>query len=277
MGIEIPLFQGLSLNIGDAPPNKKAYPTASLQKGFILMAHGQALAEEAVGFGVPVLKCGLQTIFPGSVTLNCLKHETSWNITALFKLDLVERISKADKSAVKNKFFYVAKDGLAALIRFLPILRGPLTAISSQLRRSFNWETIYTPAGFSTGLKVLYQLDTETGRVGIEIDPRNLPPEITEVMVMNEQGAYAFDRYQDTSGILLQGQEIGCWDEVNAQEAWFESTAHRVAFRLCQVKGARLFRGRELVGSRLAWAGFGYSFSPSIQSFRYEIRIEKRP
>jgi hypothetical protein len=277
MGIEIPLFQGLSLNIDGAPPDKKAYPTASLQKGFILNDHGQELAEEAVGFGVPVLKCGLQTIFPGAVTLTCLHQDASWNITALFKLDLVERISKADKSSVKNKFFYVAKDGLAALIRALPILRSPLTAISSQLRQSFKWETIYRPSGVSTWLKVLYTLDALRGSVGVEIDTRDLPPGITEVMVMNEQAAHAFDRYQDTSGILLQGQEIGCWDEVNAPEAWFESTAHRVAFRLCQVKGARLFRGRELVGSRLAWAGFGYSFSPSIQSFRYEMRIEKRP
>ena len=277
MEIEIPLFQGLSLIFGDAPPDKKAYPTASLQKGFILNDNGRELAEEAVGFGVPVLKCGLQTIFPGSVSLTCSHEDTNWNITALFKLDLLERISKADKSAVENKFFYIAKDVLAALIRFLPFLRRPLTAISSQLRRSFNWETIYTPAGFSTRLKVLYTLDAESGCVGVEIDTRDLPAQITEVMVMNEQAAHAFDRYQDTSGLLLQGHEIGCWDEVHAREAWFESTAHRVAFRLCQVKGARLFRGRELVGSRLAWAGFGYSFSPSIQSFRYELRIEKLP
>jgi hypothetical protein len=248
-----------------------------LQKGFILNDNGRELAEEAVGFGVPVIKCGLQTIFPGSVTLTCSHQDTIWNITAQFKLDMQESISIADKGAMKNKFFYNAKDGLAALIRFLPILRSPLTAISSLLRRSFKWETIYTPASFSTGLKVLYTLNLEWGQVAIEIDTRNLPAQITEVMVMNEQSALTFDRYQDTSGILLQGHEIGCWDEVHAQEAWFESTAHRVAFRLCQVNGAHLFRGRELVGSRLAWAGFGYSFSPSIQSFRCELRIEKRP
>jgi hypothetical protein len=277
MEIEIPLFQGLSLTFCDAPPDKKTYPTASLQKGFILKDNGRELAEEAVGFGVPVLKCGLQTIFPGSVAMTFTHQDTQWNITALFKLDLQERISKADKGAVKNRFFYVAKDGLAALIRFLPILRSPLTAISGLLRRSFNWETIYTSAGFSTALKVLYTLDEEKGCVGVEIDTRNLPAQITEVMVMNEQAALAFDRYQDTSGILLERHEIGCWDEVHAREAWFESTSHKVAFRLCQVKGARLFRGRELVGSRLAWAGFGYSFSPSIQSFRYELRIEKLP
>ena len=74
-----------------------------------------------------------------------------------------------------------------------------------------------------------------------------------------------FDRYRDTSGISLQGDEIGCWDEVNAEEAWFESSTRQIAFRLGQVKGARLFRGRELIGSRLAWAGFGYSFPPSIR------------
>jgi len=41
------------------------------------------------------------------------------------------------------------------------------------------------------------------------------------------------------------------------------------------VKGARLFRGRELVSSRLAWAGFGYSFPPSIKRFVYELGIER--
>jgi hypothetical protein len=191
-------------------------------------------------------------------------------------LNLVEKISNAGNNPVENKSLYAAKNGLAALIRSLPILRRPLTGISNLLRRFFNWETIYTQAGFSTEVKVLYTLNTETGKVNIEIDTSAIPPEITEVLVMNEQGANIFDRYMDTSGISLQGQEIGCWDEINAREAWFESHAHRVTFRLGRVKGARLFRGRELLGSRLAWAGFGYSFSPSNQSFQYELSIGKR-
>jgi hypothetical protein len=141
----------------------------------------------------------------------------------------------------------------------------------------FHWETIYTPAGFSMELKVLYTLDTETGRLSVEIDTADLPERITSVMLMNEQGAHSFDRYFDTSGIILQGQSIGCWDEVTAPEAWFESRLNRVAFRLGQVNGARLFRGRELVGSRLAWAGFGYSFPASIQKFHCELTIEPRP
>jgi hypothetical protein len=276
MGIKIPMCHGLSLNIGDPPSGRKAYPTETLQKGFLLFDQGQELAEEAVGFGVPILKRGLQTIFPGAATLTWLRQGTIWNVTALYMLNLVEKISNAGNNPVENKSLYAAKNGLAALIRSLPILRRPLTGISNLLRRFFNWETIYTQAGFSTEVKVLYTLNTETGKVNIEIDTSAIPPEITEVLVMNEQGANIFDRYMDTSGISLQGQEIGCWDEINAREAWFESHAHRVTFRLGRVKGARLFRGRELLGSRLAWAGFGYSFSPSNQSFQYELSIGKR-
>jgi hypothetical protein len=277
MEVEIPLFQGLSIKIGNDHLDGNAYPTAALQKGLLLLDQGEDLAEEAVGFGVPVLKSGLQTIFPGAATLTWQQEDEVWKINAQYKLSLVERISKADNHAVKNKFFYAAKDGLAALIRSLPSLRGALTALSSRLRRSFGWETIYTPAGFSTGLKVVYTINTKTGCLGIEIDTGDLSPEISEVMLMNELGAHAFDRYVEPSGICLEGQEIGCWDEVTAKEASFESRAHRVAFRLSQVPGAKLFRGRELVGSRLAWAGFGYSFAPSTQKFHFELLIEKRP
>jgi hypothetical protein len=275
MEIEIPLSQGLSLKIDNAPPGMKDYPTAHLQKGFLLLDEGQDLAEEGVGFGVPVLKSGLQTIFPGSVELTWARRGTTWEITARFKLNLIEKISRKGGGILENKALYTVKNILAGVIRQLPIFRNLLTAISSQLRGGLNWETIYADAKLSTEVKVLYSLDGETGKINVEVDSSGLPSNITEVIVMNEQGAHHFDRYLDTSGISLSGEEIGCWDEVNAKEARFESSARRVTFRLDRVKGARLFRGRELVGTRLAWAGFGYSFPPSIMKLRYEMRIER--
>ena len=275
MEINIPLFHGFSLRISDTLDDGKAYPTGRLQKGFLLLDQGQSLAEEAVGFGVPVLKRGLQTIFPGSVALACTKRDSTWEIAALFKLNLVEKISKGGSENVENRLLYGVKNFLAAVIRRLPMLRGPLTAASNVLRRMFNWETTYADAGFSTEVKMLYTIEAEMGKVTVEIDTSVLPPHITEVVVMNEQGAHHFDRYLDTSGVFLQGNEIGCWDEVNAKEARFESSARQVAFRLGQVKSARLFSGRELIDSRLAWAGFGYSFPPSIKRLRYEMRIER--
>lgn len=275
MMIEIPLFQGFSLKMSGVPLNRKEYPTAYLQKGLILLDHGMELDEEGVGFGVPLLKRGLNTIFPGSVELTLQQEESTYIVYAYFKLNLVEKISAGQNELVENRWLYGVKNLLAATIRRLPISRGLLTFTSSKLRKMFNWETTYSFSDFSEIVKIEYRIDFGTGKVAIKVDASNLRPEVTEVVVMNEQGARAFDRYTDTSGTTLEGDEIGCWDEVNGEKAWFTSSKHKVSFKLGQIKGARLFRGRELVGNRLAWAGFGYSFPSSIKYIQYEIEIEE--
>jgi hypothetical protein len=143
------------------------------------------------------------------------------------------------------------------------------------LRRVFNWKTTYVEEEAAGEVKMIYTIETGTGRMMVDIDLCGLPADLTEVVVMNEQGAHAFDRYQDSSGNNFRGEEVGCWDEVEADEAWFESSSRHVAFRLRKLEGARLFRGRELIGSRLTWAGFGYTFPPSMRRLRYELKIER--
>ena len=59
------------LQIGDEPGDARDYPTARLQKGMLLLDAGESLAEEGVGFGVPVLKRGARTVFPGRRELTC--------------------------------------------------------------------------------------------------------------------------------------------------------------------------------------------------------------
>ena len=159
------------------------------------------------------------------------------------------------------------------IVRNTRVLNHPV----SLLRRIFKWEIRFVETGSLSEVRMLYTINTEIGIMRVEIDTMDLPSTITEVEVMNGQGAHVFDRYLDSSGIALEREEIGCWDLVSAGEAWFESTAHKVSFRLGQVEGARLFRGRELVDSRLAWAGFGYSFPPSLGSLKYQLKIEKLP
>jgi len=274
--ITIPMSQGLSLRVGALTVGGKEYPTTQLQKGLILLQDGQELAEEGVGFGVPVLKQGMRTIFPGHVELTAQRRGSIWELTAVFRLNLEERIATPGRASVKSKPLYIVKNSLAALIRRFPRLRGLLTAASNGLRRTLGWETTFEDAGFCATVKMIYTVDSQTGKVNIEVDASGLPTDsITEVVVMNEQGAHHFDRYLDSGGTFLRGKEIGCWDEVTAEEASFISTPHRVAFTLGQVKGARLFRGRELIGSRLAWSGFGYSFPPIVERFSYAVRIER--
>ena len=91
-------------------------------------------------------------------------------------------------------------------------------------------------------------------------------------MDRNTQGGY---RYTDAAGADLRGDQIGTWDEVTAATAAFVSTAHQVAFSLGQAEGAKLSRGRELIGTRLAWSGFGYSLPPAAGDLAYSVRIER--
>jgi hypothetical protein len=275
MVIEIPMLAGLALRIGEDGPGRNKYPTARLQSGFLLVDNGEELAEEAVGFGVPVLQKGLQTIFPGAVQLSQSHDGPAWRVTALFTLNLVEKISRDGEKDLENRLLYAGKNIAAAVIRDLPGLRGLLTGSSNLLRHVFRLETTYAQTSSSAALSMVYTLNEKTGKIGVEVDTSGLASEFNSVMIMNEQGAHHFDRYQDCSGNSILGAEIGCWDEVSAQQARFESSRRKVAFGMEQVPGARLFRGRELVGSRLAWAGFGYSFSPAIKKFHYEMSIAR--
>jgi hypothetical protein len=276
--LSIPLFDDYSLTIAARSPGDGEYPTERLQKGLLLMHDGRELAEEGVGFGVPILKRGMQTIFPGGVALKERRRGAVHELTAVFELNLVERLARPGGGGPKSRSLYAAKDSLAALHRRSPRLRGPLTAVSAALRRTFGWQTTYERAESTTTLKMTYAIDGAKGAVAVVVDTAGLAGDgVTELVIMNEQGARHFDRYEDSDGNVLRGGQIGTWNEVCADKASFVSSTHGVAFSLGQVKGARLHRGRELVGARLAWSGFGYSLPPTLPSFGYAITIEKTP
>jgi hypothetical protein len=278
MEITISLFSHLALKIGSEALQGDPYPTARLQKGLRLIQAGQELTEEAVGLGVPLLKRGLQTIFPGGVALAVAGEGQRQTVTATFNLNLEEKLARPGAGSVKNRALYALKNYLAALIRRIPPMRGWLTAVSNLLRWLSGWKTVFEAADFTASITVRYSIDCRSGVVDVEVDARSLPPgEITEVVIMNELGAHHFDRYQDSGGTCLRGDAIGCWDEVTAAEACFESTAQRLAFALRPVPGAKLYRGRELVGSRLAWSGFGYSFPPDLERLSYTVKIRELP
>lgn len=278
MEINLPITGLVSLKIADVLIGDPDYPTKRLQKGLRLVYDGQELVEEGVGFGVPILKQGTRTIFPGAFELTSHRIKPVQELTALFAMNLEERITRPGVGSIECKFFYRSKNYLAVLIRKFPFLRGLLTALSNGLRTTFNWETVYEEVDFCTVVKIVYTVEAESGNVHMILDTTGLPRDrISEVILMNEQGARYFDRYHDSNGSRLQGEEIGCWDEVTAEQASFISDQHRIAFTLEQVSGAKLYRGRELIGSRLAWSGFGYSFSPTIERFDCNLRIKRLP
>ncbi len=294
MKVEVALREGLALTIADggaavpaaasadrarvgAGRVASAYPTQRLQRGLLLSVDGTELAEEGVGFGVPILKRGITTVFPGAVALAERPLADGREVTAVFAMDLVERLSTADGGAVGSKALYAAKNSLAALHRRAPALRGPLTTASSALRRSLGWETTFAAEVSTMTLKATYTIleGSEGAHVAVAVELSGLPDDITEVVLMNELGARRFDRYIDAAGADLRGPAIGTWDLVSAARASFVCDSHRAAFSLAQVAGATLHRGRELIGTRLAWSGFGYSLPPSLGGFAYDLTIAR--
>lgn len=273
MRLELPLDGGLRLTIADED-RAGDYPTARLGKGLLLADGEQELAEEGVGFGVPVLKRGRQTMFPGKIDLVPLRTGADWAIRAAFAMDLAERLAGGGDT-VESSPLYAAKDALAAAYRRSRLLRRPLGAVSCGLRRLFRWETTYVqtePAGVVT----VQATAGGPGHVHVAVGLGGLRGDgITEVIVMNEQGAGPFDGYRDSDGVALSGSAIGEWQRVRAAEACFVCSARSISFCLRQAPPALLYRGRELVGSRLAWAGFAYVLPPDTRRFEYDVAVRR--
>lgn len=278
MEIDVKFSESIHLKIADNRDPVSDYPSSCLQKAFLLFCNGRSLAQEAVGFGFPVIKRGLTAIFPGSVDLSLKEHGPEKQVEAVYTLYLKEKIIRQGKEGLPFKMVYDAKNFMALLIRRVPVLRGILTGISIALRSVFGWETTYDDAGVREKVKVIYTALAGSEEMRVDVDCTGLDNGgVTELIIMNEQGADHFDHYIDSSGTCIKGNKIGCWDEVFADEASFIGTESRVMFSLSQVSGARLFRGRELIGSRLAWAGFGYSVKPAINKFSFTIKTGMRP
>jgi hypothetical protein len=274
------LRDGLELRIADEPSSatridRLAYPTRRLRQGLVLFADGVDLSEEGVGFGVPVLKRGVQTVFPGGMELTGTADGPDWQVTAAYRLDLVERLTARGGGAVRPRVLYAARDSLAAVHRRVPALRRPLTATSNAVRRRLGWRTTFEQTAPVATVPVTYTVRGGEDVVSVAADLTGVPDGVTEIVLMNELGAAHFDRYEDSSGAALTGADVGSWDEVDAATASFVSSRQRLAFTLASVPGARLLRGRETVAGRLAWAGFGYSLRPGPRAFTYSVHVER--
>ncbi len=100
MRLDFHLAAGFSLQIASGSGRESAYPTSRIQKGLVLYHGDEDLSEEAVGFGVPIVKRGLQTIFPGSVDLYLHGGNSLSLVSARYHLNLEERISRNGNGTV---------------------------------------------------------------------------------------------------------------------------------------------------------------------------------
>jgi len=271
--VKIEMTTGIGLIFMDHEIEKGEYPACRIQKGLVLVHENRDLSEEGIGFAVPVLKFGHETIFPGNASVTTEKEGDKSVIRINYDMNLVERML-VKSSKRDSKAFYKIKEYFSWLHREYPQLRGIMVRSSNSLRRTCDIETRFEKTVSAGIASVVNTVNAKKGTIHVSVDMSNVKKEgFTEVNIMNELGANNFDTYHDSNELFLRGNEIGTWDEVFADEASFIDSRDKVAFTLKKIKGARMLRGRELVEGRLAWSGLAYVLPHKIINFAYDIRI----
>ena len=263
----VPAFQGVHFKALRARSGN--FPSSRIQKGLILCWKDLDLSEEGVGFGMPVLKLGTESIFPGSWKMSADRCDGHTMVKAEYTMNLVARMSKGD-NVIKNHVFCLACNLFSKIHRDKPKLRESLSNLSGILRQSMGLKDAFCEISSPGSVSATYLI------IGSKVDVFLKFPQIdgcTEKIVLNELGANWFDTYMDSDGCVLKGNEIGSWDEIHAEEATFQDPSDGLSFTLKTVDGARMFRGRELVPGRLAWSGLAYVLSPQRDELAYSITI----
>jgi len=222
---------------------------------------------------LPVMKRGSRTNYPGSVRLNAAEEGGFTRVKAEYDLNIGEKLYLRGKPA-PGKAFNLVNEWFSELHRRHPSLRTPVRRGSARFRAALNIERKFEEEVSLGKVSVGYDIDAALKTVTVDLDLRasRFDPG-AEIFVMNELGADFFDEYRDSCGCRLKREAIGTWDEVRAAEAAFLDSAHGLSLTLLNVEGARLFRGRERVPGKLAWAGLTYKLPGRAEHFRYTVRI----
>ncbi len=272
--VRIEMTMGICLHIKNPEIEHGDYPACRIQKGLVLVHEDRDLSEEGIGFGVPVLKFGHETFFPGNACVTNEKDDDTSVVKIDYDMNLVERMVGKSSKRIDSKAFYKIKEYFSWLHREYPQLRGILVRSSNSLRRICDIDTRFEKIASAGIASVVNTVNAKKGTIHVSMDISKVKKEgCTEVNIMNELGANHFDGYRDSNGLFLSGNAIGTWDETFADEASLIDSCDNIAFTLKNVKGVRMFRGRELVDGRLAWSGLAYVLPQDSINFAYDIRI----
>jgi hypothetical protein len=270
--ISFEVAPGLRLRMsrdGGSPP---AFPTDSMSKGLTLEHDGLNLCEEGVGFGLPVLKQGLRAVFPGASRVT-LSDPEGRHLRVQYTMNLRERLAPRG-SFLNSRPADFLKEIAGQLHRAYPFARGMLNSISGFAYNALGIRTVFEQ-GRSVGVFLMdYWFDPSKGEIRMALDASGIQRDgVTELILLNEQGASSFIEYSDSEGTRLSARDIGTWVPVTASEASLRSPVHQVRFSVQSIPGARLYRGREVAPGRLAWAGFAYLLPGCAVTFRCSVVV----
>ena len=245
------------------------FPASRIQKGLVLELGDRDLSEEGVGFGLPVLKLGLQPVFPGSWRMSAKKHNGLFLIRADFEMNLRARMVQRGK-IINNGLFCLAWENFSKIHREYPQFRKWISISSRTLKKKLDLKEAFSEEATLGFVRASYLI--RDSRIDVELRFPKVSG-CTELIVLNEQGANWFDTYQDSDGLILKGDGIGSWNQIEANYASFVDLLDGLVFTLRRLEGSRMFRGRELETDGLAWSGLAYVLPPWTEKFAYSIEL----
>ena len=248
----IALADGLELRIADEPRARRAHrppglPDAAAAAGASAARRRRAISpRRASASACPILKRGVQTVFPGGMELTVARgrpglagdrRRTAWTSSSAWP-------ARAEAPCGRGSV-YAAKDSLAAVHRRVPALRRPLTATVRPrcAAGSAGGRPTSRPGLRRDRAGDVHRATASDGVVAVAADLTGVPAgDVTEVVLMNELGARALRPLRGLRPApSLAGAAVGTWDEVDAATASLRQlAAHGVAFTLARVHGARL-------------------------------------
>lgn len=270
----IKLGDGLRLLLRKPGLELREYPTCRVQKGLIIASNSRELVEEGVGLGLPLVRFGTETVFPGDASISTQQEGNRVITRVSYNLNLIARKNLRWGGTIDSPRFYRVDEFFSRLHRRHPALRGALIWAWYPIKLLCGMNTTFREIDSAGAVSVVYDIIVGEGIIHTSVNLAGLKRKgCTEIIIANEQGANHFNLYRDSNEVILRGKEIGTWDETLAHRASLVDSHDGISFSINEVRGARIFRGRELVANHLAWSGLNYVLPGHTTSFSYDIRI----
>ena len=263
----VPLLNSVALRVysNTKPFNLKI---ANLQKGLIFVHNGIERVGEGTGFGFPVLIYGKETFFSASSTISVAHTGSFVRIQKEFFMDRIAR----------NKFRNVHLENAQAraFIKYLTELYQRNKSLRFLSLKEFlvnmGVESVFVKTPSIGKITVTYYLSSCV--VNVKVDFSQLKKKHPQkIFILNEQSASFFRKYSEAQYESIVDEQIGAWDIVDSDWASLTDLQESVGFRLWNVNGSVLRRGREIMNGHMDWAGLDYEVDPQNDVFEYKIEI----
>jgi hypothetical protein len=267
----VPFSKNVALNIySDTQPYNGLL--GGISKGLVLVQNGNELIGEGSGFGVPVALCREKTYFPGSSMLHVLRREDCTAFVKQFTLDMLPE-KWFRKARLENITQRRLSGQIASIYGKYEHVRYAFETLKlKNLSRSIGIHTNFVISKPIGNVNVAYLIKPPIIHVKADFKPLR-KSSLRKISLLNEQSSQYFDNYRDSNGTVLHREKIGTWERVTADWACMSHSSGAIGFRLWQVKGAVLRRGREFLNGVLDWVGLDYEVDAGRTCFEYDIEV----